>query len=261
MTPLWARMSVWLAAAAGISLTAGLGVWQMGRADQKQAARAELDARARAPAWTGSDWPCEGDPQALPRHQPARLQGAWLHPRSVLLDNRPMNGQVGFVLVTPLRVEAPAACRGRVILVQRGWLPRHAQDRTAVPPWPQPEGAVEVVGRLDTDVSRVYALGEEPMPGPTQPVIRQNAPSSFWAVWLGEPPRPGVLVQVQSELNDAASDPLRRQWPEPDLGVDKHHGYAAQWFGLSALLAGLTVWFQIIRPGRQHKVRNHDNAR
>jgi surfeit locus 1 family protein len=30
--------------------------------------------------------------------------------------------------------------------------------------------------------------------------------------------------------------------------VGKHHGYAFQWFALSALIAGLYVWFQLLRP-------------
>ena len=30
-------------------------------------------------------------------------------------------------------------------------------------------------------------------------------------------------------------------------GVDKHYGYAFQWFGLSSLIALLYVWFQLVR--------------
>ena len=33
-------------------------------------------------------------------------------------------------------------------------------------------------------------------------------------------------------------------------GVHKHYGYAFQWFALSALILGLYVWFQLIRPRR-----------
>jgi len=38
-------------------------------------------------------------------------------------------------------------------------------------------------------------------------------------------------------------------------GVEKHHGYAFQWFGLSALIALLYVWFQIVQPRRSPKIR------
>jgi len=39
-----------------------------------------------------------------------------------------------------------------------------------------------------------------------------------------------------------------REWPQPVAGVEKHYGYAFQWFGLGALITMLYVWFQIVRP-------------
>ena len=52
-----------------------------------------------------------------------------------------------------------------------------------------------------------------------------------------------------------ASEGLQRDWPVVGTGVDKHYGYAFQWFGLCGLMALLYVWFQIvrrfIRPRRQ----------
>ena len=35
------------------------------------------------------------------------------------------------------------------------------------------------------------------------------------------------------------------------MDVGKHHGYAFQWFALSALVIVLYVWFQHIRPARR----------
>ena len=259
-----ARMLVWLAAAASISLTVWLGLWQMGRADEKLARQAERDARAQQAPWQAADWPCEGDASSIPDQQPVRLTGHWVAERSVLLENRPMGGQVGFVLLTPLKVDAPAACADRWVLVQRGWLPRDPADRTRVPPLPGEDGPVLVVGHVEPQASRVYALGDEGMPqGGDHPPIRQNADDPFWRAWLGSAQglRPGVLVQTTpTEPTAPTGDGLRRDWPAPDLGVSTHHGYAAQWFGLAALLAGLTVWFQIIRPQRARPARSdpHD---
>ena len=39
-------------------------------------------------------------------------------------------------------------------------------------------------------------------------------------------------------------------WPAPAVNVQKHYGYAFQWFAMSALVVGLYVWFQLIRPQR-----------
>jgi surfeit locus 1 family protein len=60
----------------------------------------------------------------------------------------------------------------------------------------------------------------------------------------------GSLVQLQAGI-DAPSDGLLRNWPLIASGVDKHHGYAFQWFGLCALILILYVWFQIISPLRR----------
>ncbi|MEK9803755.1 MAG: SURF1 family protein, partial [Curvibacter sp.] len=51
----------------------------------------------------------------------------------------------------------------------------------------------------------------------------------------------------------AAADGLLRDWPQINTGVDKHYGYAFQWFGLCALMAILYVWFQIVPRLRARK--------
>ncbi len=52
----------------------------------------------------------------------------------------------------------------------------------------------------------------------------------------------------------AASEGLLREWPQAATGVEKHYGYAFQWFGLALLIALLYVWFQIVRPRFKSKV-------
>ena len=38
-------------------------------------------------------------------------------------------------------------------------------------------------------------------------------------------------------------DGLRREWPQPASGVDKHRGYAFQWYALAALICALAAYF------------------
>ena len=40
---------------------------------------------------------------------------------------------------------------------------------------------------------------------------------------------------------------LVRQWPDPGSGVDKHLGYAFQWYALAVLVAGLWIRFVLFR--------------
>jgi surfeit locus 1 family protein len=80
-------------------------------------------------------------------------------------------------------------------------------------------------------------------------VIRQNLDIAAYSQEIGLPLLPLAIVQVDG--TGAANDGLQRQWMPAALDVSMHHGYAAQWFALSALVTGLYVWFQLIRPRRR----------
>lgn len=248
------RIVIWLAVLLVAALTARLGFWQLDRADQKRRAHASLIARGHLAPWLNADWPCtahiEEGSASLPLYQPARLTGRWLSDRTVFLDNRPMDGRPGYLVVTPLRLSGEAgACGGQVVLVVRGWLPRLADDRQRLPAWQDDTPMdVSVPGRLLGGLPRTYQLGQDPAPEQRAgPLLRQNADALFWHHWLGQVPVAGALQQVQAESSAVQATALLRHWPEPDSGVDKHLAYAAQWFALSALTIGLTLWFQVFR--------------
>lgn len=255
MTPVQRRVTVWLAALGAIALTVWLGYWQLGRAEHKRAAYAELLARQQETPWSGADWPCAAvqDAAMLPTQRPVVLRGHWLADRTVFLDNRPMDGLSGFIVVTPLRLsDARPACAARLVLVQRGWVQRDPQDRLKLPVLPTPAGEVQISGRVMSTLSQTYQLGQEStVVGGAAPVIRQNADVAFWSSWLGQSPLAGAVLQLHPEGPPAQADTLRRHWPQPGQGQEKHLAYAAQWFAMAAVLVGLTLWFQIIRPRRQ----------
>jgi surfeit locus 1 family protein len=124
-----------------------------------------------------------------------------------------------------------------VLLVQRGWAPRNFQDRQQVPRVETPTGVVEVAGRIVPPPAKLYELG----PGDAGP-IRQNLDLAQFGTETGLP-----LLDVSLQQEGAGSEGLLRDWPQAGSGIEKHHGYAFQWFGLSALIAILYVWFQIVR--------------
>ena len=240
----WGRMLILLAAVAGVAITAAMGRWQLGRAAQKeaitqaradQAALAVLDGRTLVALESGSAAP---EPLLYRR---LALQGQWLGEHTVYLDNRQMHGRPGFYVLTPLRLQGTDA----VVLVQRGWVPRHFQDRTALAPIDTPTGEVTVHGRLLPWPSKVYDFGEVET-GP----IRQNLIFDDYRLQTRLP-----LLALSIQQSDADDQGLQRTWPEVASGVEKHHGYAFQWFGLSALIALLYVWFQIVQPRRKHPAR------
>ncbi len=225
-------------ALAAAALTARLGVWQLDRAAQKTALQQALESQRALPPLLQPELASDAAELPAQLHRLAVVQGQWLAAQTIYLENRQMNGRPGFYAVTPLQLDD-----GSAVLVQRGWLPRDLLDRTRIVAPPPPQGRVQVLGRIAPGPARLYEF-ESAASG----VIRQNLNVSSYARETGLTLRP--LALVQEDGTPPTADGLLRQWPQPAVGVDKHHGYAFQWFALSALIIGLYVWFQLVRPAR-----------
>ncbi len=226
-----------------VAATASLGLWQLDRAAQKIALQAQIDERGALPPWSNRDLLGAADPQ-LGVHRPVRLSGTWVPGHTVFLDNRQMNTRVGFFVLTPLRLEDSE----RVVLVQRGWVPRDFNDRSRVPAVAAPEGRVQLEGRLAPAPGKLYQLGDS-----GTGAIRQNVDLAAYAQETRLP-----LMGVSVLQTDAAADGLLREWPRFAVDVSKHHGYAFQWFALCALAGALYLWFQIISPRRKRRPHGTD---
>lgn len=228
-----------LAALVVVAVTARLGVWQLDRAAQKRALQATLDERAAMPELAGAALAhTEGDAEAQHERR-IRVTGEWVPDATLFLENRQMHGQPGFFVVTPLRLGGT----DEAVLVQRGWAPRDLMDRQRVPDVPTPSGPVEVFARVAAPPSRLFDFAGGAASGP----IRQNVELAALATELRRPLRPLSLVQLDGSPA-ARGDGLRRDWPAPAVDLQKHYGYAFQWFALCAVTVLLYVWFQLVRP-------------
>lgn len=221
-----------IAAVLAVAITASLGRWQLSRAAEKLALQASIDKQFEAAALDTQGLANHPDPTQL-IHRRVKLRGQWLTDRTVFLDNRQMGGRVGLFALTPFQLEGSPS----VVLVQRGWVARNFLDRTAVAPVQTPLGSVEFEGRIVPPPSKLYELGPS-QAGP----IRQNLDLPGFSVEVGVP-----LMAMSVQQIGPASEGLLRDWPVPGTGVDKHYGYAFQWFGLCGLISILYVWFQLVR--------------
>lgn len=224
----------------GAGLTAALAVWQLDRAGQKRSLQASLQERARLPALQPTELLALAAADVDARLQRrVELRGYWLAERSIYLDNRTMAGRAGFFVVTPLQLTG----RDEAVLVQRGWVPRDARERSRLPALPTPAGEQRVVGLLAASPSRMFELGAA-----ASGVIRQNLDLVAYGRETGLRLLPLAVLQTEATVPD---DGLLRDWPAPAVDIHKHYGYAFQWSALSALQLGLYVWFQVIRPRRR----------
>lgn len=198
-----------------------LGNWQMRRAEEKAALGALIAAAGRAEPVNGN---------ALmnpPEWQPVALKGEWLAEATVLLDNRIHQGVAGYEVHTPLQlVDADG-----LVLVKRGWI-RAGKDRSSLPSVSTPEGIVTVEGVVRKVHGDGFTLATEPGEGP----VLQYLDLAHYRNQTGIAVRDWVLQQ-----SSGMDDGLLRQWPQPDAGVDRHHGYAFQWYSLAGLSLVLTL--------------------
>lgn len=233
------RALILIAAVGVAALTARLGVWQLDRAAQKLAVQASIDQRRDLPPLSSGELAHTADGAAAQFHRRIALEGRWLAERTIYLENRPMGGRPGFIVLTPLQL-----ADGSAVIVQRGWLPRHATDRTRIAPYATPMEPVRVVGRIAPPPGRLYEF-DAAASGP----IRQNVDLADFARESRLALHPLSVQQIDD--GGAAADGLLRRWPVVAADVHKNYGYAAQWFALSALTIALYVWFQLLRPRRR----------
>lgn len=224
-----------LAAVLVAGMTFSLGQWQLRRAAQKEAVQAAIDTKKMLPALDAKALSATKN-VADEVYRQVVVQGVWESARTVYLDNRPMSGRTGFWVLTPLALQGT----GQTILVQRGWVPRNFGDRTRLPEVATPAGLVTVVGRIAPPPSKLYEFK-----GVDTGAIRQNLDLAAFRLETGLP-----LLEVSLLQTGAPSEGLLREWVAPNLGVEKHYGYAFQWFSLCLLVVILYVWFQIILPFR-----------
>lgn len=230
-----------LGAVIGVAVTFSLGRWQWGRAHEKLALQAQQQARQALPA-LGQD-----TLRVAPRapdltHRTVLLRGQWLAAHTVYLDNRQMQGRVGFYVITPLRLSPDfAGAPDAVVLVQRGWVPRSFTDRQQLPAITTPAGEVTVTGRIAPAPSKLYAF-EGADTGP----IRQNLDLPAFRSETGLP-----LLEGSVQQTGAPYEGLLRDWPVPASSADKNYGYAFQWWALCGVIFLLYVWFQFIAPRRR----------
>ena len=221
-----------VSAVLAVAATLMLGRWQLHRAEQKEAIQSRLERQAELPPLAGQAVISSNDPGALLQRS-VFVRGRWLADRTIFLDNRPMGGRQGLYVVTPLALEGGQA----VVLVQRGWVPRNFMDRSLVPVIGTPGDTVAIEGRIVPPPGKLYEFAAA-----ESGHIRQNLDIKSFGVEIGVPLQSWTIQQLGT-----ASDGLSRQWPVVSAGIEKHYGYAFQWFALSALIAILYVWFQIVR--------------
>jgi cytochrome oxidase assembly protein ShyY1 len=159
--------------------------------------------------------------RASEKWTPVVVEGKYLEADQLLVRNRPLDGNPGFEVLTPLLL-----ADGTVFVIDRGWLPTGTtQDIPDSVPAP-PAGQVRVVARL--------TAGEPTLDNHSAPAGQiATVHLTDVARVVGKPTFTGAYGLLDSESPAPAERPIAVTKPAPDEGP--HLSYAVQWFAFALL--------------------------
>lgn len=221
-----------LAAAAAVAATVALGNWQSGRAAEKQAIQDQLLARkALPPVELGArssfldEW----------TFRLGRARGEYLADQVIFLDNKSHGSRVGVHVVAPLQLS-----NGDILLINLGWLQRPG-SYPVMPKIDLPKGPQTVEGHLVPPVRRFLELKDETAQGNLWQNLTVERVQSALA-------RPVLPVVLQLRPPAPGMQPVTEL---PDAGIDKHRGYAFQWYSLATLVTLLWLGLNLRKARSQ----------
>lgn len=243
--PRWVGLAVLVAAIVPLFLL--LAQWQWDRMGQRQERNALISERmAVAPMTLAAAQRAAADSPGALTWRVLDVLGTYDQAAEVLVRKQALDGQPGYLVVTPLLVAGsgigPAADEGspsvggnqgdaRSLPIVRGWLPATAVDRgPATTSVAAPAGSVTVTGRLRTLTEGAPRPADLP-PGQVNdiPVPPDPALPGYYLelIWSPAPTAPGTPTAH-------ALTPL----PPPTLGAGPHLFYAVQWVVFAAIAVG-----------------------
>jgi len=261
-----------LAVAVAVTCTF-LGRWQWQRHVDRDAAIAVVEANYAAAPVDLADVVADPD-AALPESDAWRsvhVRGRYLDDATVLLRNRPVDSTPAYHALVPFLVTdaAPGAegdpvGAGRVLVVDRGWVPTGADGSVDVDVPPPPTGEVTATVRLrpgEPTSSRDAPPGQVQAIAPTQVLAAGGVDSEPYAAY-------GALVREEP----GAAEPLGAL-AAPSTDPGSHLSYAFQWwvFALGGFVAFSVAarreWTSVVtvteggppsRPARPRRARGRD---
>ncbi|MFT6092211.1 MAG: surfeit locus 1 family protein [Pseudohongiellaceae bacterium] len=216
-----------------------LGLWQLDRAAEKVDTQRALEERLSVSAGPVEDIPVGHLHAANPEMQNLHvsLTGEYLNERTILISAEFFESQIGYGVVTPLRLSS----NNQLVLVHRGWTTGILPPNT--PPNLRPvEGPVTVTAQVfvpdgkNRVISSTIDAGQWPLRVRTLEI-------DVMEEILAEP-----LFPFEVRLTEDQAGTLARHWPAVNVNVNQNLSYSLQWYSLAllvlfaSLLASSNLW-------------------
>jgi surfeit locus 1 family protein len=215
--PTWQSIT---ATVAGVLLLSSLGVWQLQRANEKQQIQQANESRKNNPPQE-LHFPIT-DPVSL-RFQRIRAQGKFISNKQFVLDNRYVDHQVGFNILTPFKLYNS----DNVVLVDRGWLPLKG-PREYLPNIDVDEKLRTLVGTVYVPYGKAYSLGEIDNGNNAWPRLIQYLDFKELSMRFGY-----ELLPITLRMEAGQPDTFKAKWVIYASSPKRNLGYAVQWFAMA----------------------------
>ena len=236
--PSWQVLAAMLAS---VFLFSSLGIWQMQRAEEKKQIQQEMQARKDSQPQAFS-FPIT-DPASL-RHQRIRVQGKFISGKQFVLDNRYLDHQVGYNILTPFKLSDS----DKVVLVDRGWLPLKG-PRENLPNVEVDNNLRTLLGTVYVPYGKAFSIGEIDHTK-SWPRLIQFIDFELLSDRLGQD-----LVPLTLRMEAGQADTYTAKWAIVSASKNRNLGYAFQWFAMA--LAVLVIFIVLHMP----KSKNINNEK
>ena len=227
-----------------------LANWQFTRNADRSAQLALVEANYDAPAVPLAELiPAGGTFSASDEWHPVELTGSYLAEEQLLVRNRPHGGTAAFEVLVPFQLDD-----GRVLIVDRGWVPPAADGPlpASIPAPPEGESTVVVRLRPGEALPSSGRTGEEgQVPTINLPFVADTVSTDVSDAVITS--AYGILV---SEDPVPAAVPGALAVPSEDPGP--HLSYAIQWI-LFAIMGFIFIGY-IIRTERKYRREDAEDA-
>lgn len=213
-----------------------LGFWQLQRAEEKRNIQESWEKQQALPPVPLEEL---GD-TSNSLYRRVSLTGHFVPQRYWLLENRVLNGQVGYEILMPFRLTAGADNSGPLIVVNRGWVPA-GDYRTDVPQVTTPSGEVRISGSLITP-GHNRLIQDPPADVASWPARVLQADLEVLAAQLKAAGVSQPFYQHVLQIEPASPGAFTTNWQPINTSPSKHTGYAVQWFTMAFALVVLTLF-------------------
>ena len=213
-----------------------MGQWQAGKAQYKDNLVEKIETRKNLSAVSLDELPEAIDDKL---YLPVTAYGRYEPAKYFLLDNRIVDGQVGYEVYSPFLLSENSA-----ILVNRGFVPQGA-TRTDLPEVPTPITDINIKGLLDNPPSKGLVLADNVNQSNTWPVVLQYLDIDEVKSMLGKT----AVYEMILRLDENQEFGFKRELPAINLNSAKNTGYAFQWYAMT--LALIIIFFVVNTKKRE----------